>query len=258
MTLRLSIIRQSNKCISNVGLKRNYHSFYHINKPIIDMKLIENQILNKAYEEYVPEFGFTNKSIENASFAMGLNNNSPNAIFNFTSLTKNLEMELILFHLKKCRENLNLLIKNKEFLIEFNKKSEFEKLNYLLNKRLLMNKPILKFLPNILGKMILPNNLNSSLIELHNLSDDITYYSGDRSNDFAWYSKRFSISSLYIQSELFQINDKSNDLSDTFKFVNDRLKEIENAAYIYNSVEEWAFFNAVSTINIIKSQLAKG
>jgi ubiquinone biosynthesis protein COQ9 len=106
--------------------------------------------------------------------------------------------------------------------------------------------------------MIQPMNFMTSMRELHNLSDDITHYAGDRSIDFAWYSKRASISGLFIQSELFMINDKSADFQDTYEFVDSKLKEIETAAYAYNSIEEWVFFNAVSIVNIVKSQLARG
>lgn len=237
---------------------RSYHSFYHVNPPILDMSTVENQVLGKAYEEYVPELGFTKEAVENASYAMGLNDNSANALFNFTSSTKDLEMELILFHLKNCRQELDNLRKTEAYQSQFKDKSETDRLRYLINRRLAMNRPVLKFLPNALGHMILPKNLTKSLTELHCLSDDITYYAGDRSTDFTWYSKRFSISGLFVQSELFMLTDTTNDLSDTSKFVDSRLKEIETAGYVYNSVEEWLFFNAVSTVNIIKSQLARG
>lgn len=255
--MALRLLGQQVKRASTLGV-RNFHSLYHVNTPIVDFEKVENQLLNKAYEEYVPELGFTKEAVENASYAMGLNDNSANAIFNFTSSTKNLEMELILFHLKKCRQELDNITKSEKYLKDFANKTETDKLRYLLNKRLEMNKPILKYLPNALGHMILPGNLTQSLSELHNLSDDITYYAGDKSTDFAWYSKRFSISGLYVQSELFMLTDTSENIEDTAKFVDDRLKEIETAAYVYNSVEEWLFFNAVSTVNIIKSQLARG
>jgi ubiquinone biosynthesis protein COQ9 len=243
-------------------LNRSYHSFYHINTPILDLNTVENQLLNKAYEEFVPKFGFTNESISKASKSIGLNENSPNALFKFTS-NDDLSMELILFHLKKCRQEIDDLRKSELFkenkFTNLNSNDiEMEKLKYLINARLDMNKPILKYLPNILGRMITPNNLINSMKELHNLSDDITYYAGDRSIDFKWYSKRMSISGLYVQSELFMINDSSIDQQDTKNFVDSRLKEIDMAGYVYNSIEEWTFFNAVSTVNMIKSQLARG
>lgn len=241
-----------------IGSVRNYHSFYHVNPPILDMSTVENQVLGKAYEEYVPELGFTKEAVENASYAIGLNDNSANALLNFTSSSKNLEMELILFHLNKCRQELENLSKTETFQNKLKDMTETDRLRYLINKRLAMNQPILKFLPSALGHMILPSNLAKSLAELHNLSDDITYYAGDRSTDFKWYSKRFSISGLFIQSELFMLTDTTKDLSDTSKFVDSRLQEIDTAGYVYNSVEEWLFFNAVSTVNIVKSQLARG
>ncbi|GAV29464.1 hypothetical protein PMKS-002965 [Pichia membranifaciens] len=255
MTLRL-FGKQASRSLA--GSIRSYHSFYHVNPPILDLSTVENQVLDKAYEEYVPELGFTKEAVENASYAIGLNDNSANALFNFTSSSKDLEMELILFHLKKCRQDLEDFRKTETFQNEFKDKSETDKLRYLINKRLAMNQPVLKFLPKALGHMILPTNIAKSLAELHNLSDDITYYAGDKSTDFTWYSKRFSISGLFVQSELFMLTDTTKDLSDTAKFVDSRLQEIDTAGYVYNSVEEWLFFNAVSTVNIVKSQLARG
>lgn len=246
--------------IARTTFTRAYHSFYHVNPEIVSLKTVENQILNRAYEKYVPQYGFNRKAIEHASRDLGINGSaSSNAIFNFTSESKDLKMELILFHLKKCRQELDNLRKSEEFQETMKGLSETEKLRSLIHFRLGLNKPIIKHLPNALGYMILGGDkLVSSLRELHNLSDDITYYAGDRSIDFAWYSKRVSISGLIIQSELFMINDKSLDFEDTFRFVDSKLKEIETAAYVYNSIEEWLFFNGVSLVNIVKSQLSRG
>lgn len=228
---------------------RLYHSIYHVNPAIVDLSKPENLLLEKAYTQYVPKHGFSNKSIELASSDMGLNSNTPNALFNFTTDSRNINMELILFHLKKSRQELQHLSLEG---------SEFDKLRILLHKRLQLNTPIARHLPAMLGTMILPSNVLQSLKELHNLSDDISYYAGDRSIDFAWYSKRMSISQLFVLSELFMVNDTSAGYQDTYKFVDNKLKEILTAGYIYNSVEEWTFFNAVSLVNIIKSQLARG
>lgn len=227
---------------------RNYHSFYHVNPKIVDMNKIENQLLNKAHE-LVPELGFSSKAVSVAAKELGMTENTPNGLFNFTG--GDLKSQLVMFHLKNARQKLQELKDTAEG-------TELEKLGYLINQRLYMNKPVAKHLPELLGCMIQPSNLVSSLEELHNLSDDLQYYAGDRSIDFAWYSKRMAISGLYVQSELFMINDTSVDFEDTKQFVDTKLKEYDTAGYAYNSIEEWTFFNAVSTVNLIKSQLARG
>lgn len=212
------------------------------------MEKIENQVLSKAYE-LVPELGFSSKAVTTAARDLGMTENTPNGLFKFTA--GDLESQLVMFHLKNARQHLLELKDSAEG-------TELDKLKYLINKRLDMNIPIAKHLPQLLGHMIQPSNIVSSLNELHNLSDDIQYYAGDRSIDFAWYSKRMTISGLYVQSELFMINDDSENYQDTKKFVDTKLGEYESAAYAYNSFEEWTFFNAVSTVNLIKSQLARG
>ena len=247
-----------NRCVGISTIARSYHSIYHVNPAIVDLKTLENQVLNEAYEKYVPSRGFTNEAVQLASKDLGLNGNSTNAMFNFTSSTKDMQMELILFHLKKCRQELEDLRSSEAFQEQAKCLSETERLRSLIQYRLKLNEPIIKHLPNVLGHMIQPMNFMTSMRELHNLSDDITHYAGDRSIDFAWYSKRASISGLFIQSEVFMINDKSAAFQDTYEFVDSKLKEIETAAYAYNSIEEWVFFNAVSIVNIVKSQLARG
>lgn len=227
---------------------RKYHSFYHVNPKIVDMNKVENQVLGKAYE-LVPELGFSSKAVTTAARELGMTENTPNGLFKFTS--GDLESQLVMFHLKNARQKLLELKDSAEG-------TELEKLRYLINARLDLNKPIVKHMSQLLGRMIQPSNIVSSMKELHNLSDDIQYYAGDRSIDFAWYSKRMAISGLYVQSELFMINDDSENFQDTKKFVDTKLKEYDTAAYAYNSFEEWTFFNAVSTVNLIKSQLARG
>lgn len=248
----------SMKGMINRGIKgiRQFHSIYHVNPTIIELNKIENQILNKAYEEYVPKHGFNKKSIDLASKEFDINGGG---IFNFTSNSKDAKMELCLFHLKKCRDELNKLAQSKEFNEIMNNSKEIDRLRSLIKYRLSLNKKIINELPGLLGYVLInKDRLIESMKELHELSDDLTYYSGDKSNDFAWYSKRISVSGLIIQSELFMINDKSKGFEDTFKFVDSKLKEIETAGYIYKSIEEWIFFNAVSIVNLLKSQLSRG
>ena len=105
---------------------------------------------------------------------------------------------------------------------------------------------------------MVPYNLAASLEELLNLGDDLAYYAGDKSNDFAWYLKRATICSIYVKSELFLLNDNTGGLWLTNQYVDERVDEFVKLGEGYNSVEQWVDFNAISLINLIKSQLARG
>lgn len=97
-----------------------------------------------------------------------------------------------------------------------------------------------------------------SLEELHNLSDDVAFYAGDMSNDLAWYAKRLLFSSIYVKSELYMLQDSSADFQKTKEFVESSVKSVETMGNSYNAVEEWSMFNAISLVNLIKSQVARG
>ena len=94
--------------------------------------------------------------------------------------------------------------------------------------------------------------------ELHALADDIAFFAGDESNDFAWYTKRFGISTIYVGAELFMMQDSSSGFKATYNFVDGKVDELRNLGAGYNNVEQWTLFNAVSLVNLIKSQLTRG
>lgn len=227
---------------------RLYHSFYHANPAIIDSNAIENKIFEGAMK-YVPSMGFSKRALEQASIDMGV-------LANVGALASNGAdpvHELVLYHLKKSRMGLIPLRENLAGL-----GTESARIKYLVKQRLMMNEPIVNQLPKAISYLTFPGNVTKSMEELHNLSDDISFYCGDRSNDFAWYSKRMAISGVYVQSELFMSQDKSNGFQNTLKFVDDRLNEVETAGWVYNCVEEWAIFNAWSALNGFKSIVMRG
>lgn len=227
---------------------RGYHSFYHANPAIIDVDSTESKLFDGALA-YVPTMGFSKKALEQSSKDMNL---LPN-VGALTSNSGDPVHELVLYHLKKSRM---ALIPLREQLKEL--PNESDRLKHLVKQRLMMNEPIVKHLPKAISYLTFPGNVTKSMEELHNLSDDISFYAGDRSNDFAWYSKRMAISGVYVQSELFMSQDKSPGFQNTLKFVDDRLNEVETAGWVYNCVEEWGIFNAWSALNGFKSIVMRG
>ncbi|CAX40433.1 ubiquinone biosynthesis protein, mitochondrial precursor, putative [Candida dubliniensis CD36] len=233
---------------------RSYHSQDHININTIDNSKIDDQILTTAIK-YIPEYGFQSKCITEAIKQLKYPD-SMNSLFTTKPGNNSLELQLMIHWLKLQRYNLEKYIQTNPFS---NTQSYEEKLIELINVRLSYNEPILHQLKtNGISQLILPYNLSQGLNELYQLSDDLAYYSGDKSHDFNWYSKRLGIASIYVSSELFMLNDTTKDFKLTKSFVKKRIYDLQKLGNGYNNIEQWIGFNTISLINLIKSQLTRG
>lgn len=237
-----------------VGVRR-YHSADHpASNLIIDPSKIENKLLTKSLE-YIPKYGFSEKCITDAIKELNYSD-SIQSVLSATGSSSS-ELQLMIHWLKTQRQNLIQDISDDAS--EFHKiGDEYDRATYLINKRLSYNAPIINQLQQGISHLILPFNMPLALEELGNLGDDIAFYAGDDSHDFAWYAKRFSVSTVYVSSELFMLQDKSVDFKDTKKFVAQRVKNIDQLGETYDTFEQWAFFNGIAAFNLIKSQLARG
>lgn len=234
---------------------REYHSTHHkASNIIVNSKSPESILLTKAIE-HIPKLGFTKASIDAAVTDLGYLDSIQSIVT--ASSSHSPEFSLVLFWIKFQRQRLynELLDPNLTF---HEVKDEYDRVLYLINKRLLYNEPVIGLLFQALAQLITPYNMGASLEELHNLSDDVAFYAGDMSNDSAWYAKRLLFSSIYVKSELYMLQDSSENFERTQRFVESCVSNVKAAGASYNSVEQWTFFNAISLVNLVKSQLARG
>ena len=100
-----------------------------------------------------------------------------------------------------------------------------EKIKYFVIKRLKLTDEIfdLKKLAKINLKSKSPNN---SLKILFNISDEIWFLAGDKSLDFNFYSKRFILMNIYLNSFLYLISQKNRDLNSLENFVEKQIKAV--------------------------------
>ncbi|MFL2649980.1 MAG: COQ9 family protein [Alphaproteobacteria bacterium] len=100
-----------------------------------------------------------------------------------------------------------------------------EKIKYFVIKRLQLTHEIfdLKKLAKINLKSKSPN---SSLKILFDISDEIWFQAGDKSLDFNFYSKRFILMSIYLNSFLYSISKKNIDLNSLENFVEKQIKGV--------------------------------
>lgn len=238
-----------------LGIRR-YHAQDHITSDIIiDSSRVENHILTKSLE-YIPQYGFDKQCIHEAIKQLKY----PDSMISVVRASSNgssSELQLMIHWLKTQRIKLEAEVKDQASKIH-TLGNEYDRTSYLINKRLSYNIPIIDKLLGGIAQLMVPYNMPGSLEELYNLGDDVAYYAGDLSNDFAWYAKRFSVSTVYVSSELYMLQDKSKDYEDTKRFVEEKVRNIDELGTVYDNVEQWAIFNGIGVFNLIKSQLARG
>lgn len=235
---------------------RSYWSFDHpASNQIIKEGSLESLVLSKALK-HIPTYGFTSKCILNASRELNYSD-SVLSVFSSSPSGKSIEFQLVLYWLKSQRQMLRDSIVDRSSKFH-TIKEETEKVKYLINQRLEYNAPVKDHLTSAIAQLVTPYNWDLALEELRDLADDIAYYSGDLSNDFAWYTKRAGYSSIYVSSELYMLQDTSKDLSDTKEFVHNKVEGFHELGNAYNDAEEWGLFTSLSLLNLIKSQLSRG
>lgn len=238
------------------NLLRSYHSQDHtISNAIIDNTRIENKILSQSLQ-YIPQYGFSEKCVNEAITQLQYPDSIQSVLA--TSFNGNsIELQLMIHWLKTQRQNLEAHVNDAQSQLH-SITNEYDRVSYLINKRLLYNEPIIGQLSGGIAQLMVPYNLPVALEELHNLGDDISFHAGDQSNDFAWYTKRMSVSSVYVASEMYMLQDKSEGYRNTKEFVEDKVRNIDHLGQGYDSVEQWMVFNAIGVFNLIKSQIARG
>jgi ubiquinone biosynthesis protein COQ9 len=64
-----------------------------------------------------------------------------------------------------------------------------------------------------------PVNVPGSLRNIYSFSSDVWYLLGDKSTDFNYYTKRISLSAIYTKCMLYSLSDKSDNLTQTKKYI---------------------------------------
>ncbi|KAK3096695.1 hypothetical protein FSP39_002447 [Pinctada imbricata] len=111
--------------------------------------------------------------------------------------------------------------------------------------RLRMITPYMDKWPQAMAIQTLPQNAPEAWSNLGNLVDEIWYYAGDRSNDFNYYTKRGSLAAIYKATEIYMLQDKSDDWQDTWEFLNRRLADVNNAGKNVKNVSDRLLLNLV-------------
>ena len=177
---------------------------YRILLVLVD-ELVVTANFRTAFENATKKLKINSKEREKL-----LNNNFPKG---YESLNKELN-SLINSMMDKAKKPNN-----------FKKLRLNEKIKYFVIKRLQLTDEIfdLKKLAKINLKLKSPNN---SIKILFNISDEIWFLAGDKSLDFNFYSKRFILMNIYLNSFLYLISQKNTDLNSLENFVEKQIKAV--------------------------------
>ncbi|KAH6844874.1 COQ9-domain-containing protein [Chaetomium sp. MPI-CAGE-AT-0009] len=224
---------------------RPYHSHDHPPPPG-PFTPAEAALLAAAYA-HVPSHGFTPESLALGARDTGLLDISP-------SILPDGVFSLTRWHLHTQRTSL--AGKAKGAVAEEGASTVGERVEALAWARLRGNveSGIVGRWQEALAIMAQPSYIPASAKELAQLADEILYLAGDVSVDPTWYTKRASLSAIYVAAELFQTTDQSPGCRETRAFLRRRLDEAARAGGAVRSIGEWIGFNAGAAVNVLRSK----
>ncbi|XP_065652197.1 ubiquinone biosynthesis protein COQ9-B, mitochondrial [Hydra vulgaris] len=193
---------------------------------------INAQILNVALQ-YVPKYGWTVTNIDEAVKELDLSVSA-------AGIFKRGGTDLVLHFIEECNSSLSMqlasIAKNRSV---DNKMSQAEFIEFAIKTRLQMIIPYIDSWPQAMKLMASPIAAPECIQLGAHLMDEIWYYAGDTSTDMSWYSKRATLSAIYIATEIYLLNDRSKDFVNTWTFLHNRMKEVKNLEKFKHSFEEF-------------------
>tara|TARA_A200000113_G_scaffold136006_1_gene122307 strand:- start:1699 stop:2328 length:630 start_codon:yes stop_codon:yes gene_type:complete len=165
--------------------------------------------LSSLFIEQVPKYGWSRDTLLHC--AKKLRISTPNLALMFPSF----EYDVLKFLIS---QNNDLVTKNYN---SFNNSrlNTRDKIKTILELKFDSNEYLKKALPEMLKFLLRPGNIFMSIKMLHENSDFIWKLSGDKSNDFSYYSKRGLLSIIYLSTLIYWLNDKSTKGIGTKNFI---------------------------------------
>lgn len=133
--------------------------------------------------------------------------------------------ELVSHFVGKCND---ALLKHMQAETNNGQKEVADPLDFLIRAvkfRLQMIAPYKSQWPQAMALIALPPNVPTSLAQVLTMVDDMCYYSGDRSVDFGWYTRRVGLATIFKMVEVFMLQDSSLDHQETWTFLKNRMEE---------------------------------
>ncbi|XP_043477749.1 ubiquinone biosynthesis protein COQ9, mitochondrial [Leptopilina heterotoma] len=184
-------------------------------------KNIESKILNASLK-FVHNYGWSQQAISAGAESIGY----PGVIH---GMFPNGGADLVQHFYSSCNQELNEMLRAKALAIEENpsepKPTAEVQVREAMENRLRMLVPYKKSWPQAMALLVVPPNVPKSIANILTLVDDICYYAGDRSVDFNWYTRRIVLAGIYKTTELYLLQDNSEDHKETWKFLERRIED---------------------------------
>ncbi|XP_070151044.1 ubiquinone biosynthesis protein COQ9, mitochondrial [Polyergus mexicanus] len=184
-------------------------------------KNIKTKILGASLK-FVPDMGWSQQAISAGAESIGY----PGVIH---GLFPNGGAALVQHFYSMCNRELNQMLEKETLAIEADpsspQKAPEMQIRDAVETRLRMVIPYKKTWPQALAIMTLPPNVPTALANLLTLVDDICYYAGDRSVDINWYTRRMILATIYKATELYMLQDASEDHKETWLFLDRRIND---------------------------------
>lgn len=182
---------------------------------------IKTKILGASLK-FVPDMGWSKQAISAGAESIGY----PGVIH---GLFPNGGAALVQYFYSMCNRELNQMLEKEILAIEADpsspQKTPEQQVRDAVETRLRMVIPYKKTWPQALAIMTLPPNVPTAIANLLTLVDDICYYAGDRSVDIHWYTRRMILATIYKATELYMLQDTSEDHKETWLFLDRRIKD---------------------------------
>ena len=191
----------------------------------VNLFLINMQKIDKKYQillDLVDELMVTTVfgvAFENVAKKLKINAKEKDKILNNTFPNEYQSLN------KELNTLINSMMNRSKKPKNFNKLRLNEKIKYFVIKRLALTDEIFDF--KKLAKLNLTSKSPKNAFKiLFDISDEIWFLVGDKSLDFNFYSKRFILMNIYLNSFLYLISQKKRNLKNLEIFVEKQIKAV--------------------------------
>ncbi|CEP00458.1 unnamed protein product (mitochondrion) [Plasmodiophora brassicae] len=178
--------------------------------------------------KYVPRLGFTTSALSAGAVGLGM---SPMA----HGMCTRGAIELVEHVMEAARNQMVDVVKTN---CDPATSSKLDVLRLAIRTRLEGIIPYVNRWAEAMALGAMPHNAIQTSQNLACLVDDIAHLAFDETVNVDWYAMRAGIGAVYVSTELFMLQDRSQDYADTWAFLDRRLQEFSTYATVPDQVLE--------------------